>query len=75
MKTTVSIDDDIFPAVKALADKQGKSLESALSDLARRGLKGNRNLNDPEREEIPVFSVRKDSPTFSLKDVKRDADE
>lgn len=38
MRTTVTIDDDILAAARALADAQGRALGEVLSDLARKGL-------------------------------------
>ena len=40
MRTTVTIDDDVLAVARALADRTGCSLGSALSELARRGFKG-----------------------------------
>lgn len=74
MRTTISLDDDILRVAKELAHQQGRSLGAALSELARRGLTANRNFKYPDRDDIPVFSVRENSPTFSSEDVKRDED-
>ena len=40
MRTTVTIDDDVLAVARALADRDGTSLGTALSELARRGFKG-----------------------------------
>ena len=39
MRTTVTIDDDVLAVARALAERTGGSLGSALSELARRGLR------------------------------------
>ena len=46
MRTTVSIDDDVLAVARALAERKGSSLGSALSELARRGLKSELTHND-----------------------------
>jgi hypothetical protein len=38
MRTTLSIDDDVMHAARALADYQRTSLGAVISDLARRSL-------------------------------------
>ena len=39
MRTTVTLDDDVFEAAKAQAQASGKQLGAVLSQLARRGLR------------------------------------
>jgi len=74
MRTTVSIDDDILRVAKALAHQQGKSLGATLSEMARRGLMAERPIQHGDRKDVPVFSVRENSPVFTSDDVKRDED-
>ena len=38
MRTTLNIDDDVLAAARVLAERNGSSLGSALSELARWGL-------------------------------------
>jgi len=38
MRTTLSIDDDVLTAAKAIASRQNRSLGEVVSDLARRSL-------------------------------------
>jgi hypothetical protein len=58
MRTTVTLDDDVYQAAKTLADSAGRSLGAVLSELARRGLR-------PEAPEagvgIPTFAVPRDA--------------
>lgn len=37
MRTTVTLDDDVYEAAKALAKASGKTLGQVLAELARRG--------------------------------------
>jgi hypothetical protein len=55
MRTTVTIDDDVFEAVKAQAQASGKRLGEVLSQIARAGLRasgGTASVNG-----LPVFKV------------------
>ena len=38
MRTTLSVDDDILHAARALAERRGETIGMVLSELARRGL-------------------------------------
>ena len=38
MRTTLTIDDDVLDAARALADRRAESIGVVLSELARRGL-------------------------------------
>ena len=66
MRTTLSIDDDVLAVARALADRNGSSLGSALSELARRGFKGAAIAAD---EDTVVFRVATDAKPFTSDDV------
>ncbi|MDE2836560.1 MAG: antitoxin [Chloroflexota bacterium] len=68
MRTTLTIDDDVLAVAKALADRSGSSLGSALSELARRGFKGAAIASD---EDAVVFHVPPDVEPFTSDDVYR----
>ncbi len=68
MRTTVTIDDDVLAVAKALADRSGSSLGTALSELARRGFKGAAIASD---EDAVVFRVPPDAEPFTSDDVYR----
>lgn len=38
MRTTLTLDDDVLAAARALAEAQGRSLGEVVSELARKGL-------------------------------------
>jgi hypothetical protein len=69
MRTTVTIDDDIFEAARAQAQASGMRLGKVISVLARRGLErdnravetknGLRIFRNPTDEIIPADRVRK----------------
>jgi hypothetical protein len=57
LRTTLSIDDDVLAAARALASQQHKSLGAAISDLARTALQ----LNGPSggvRNGAPLLPPR-----------------
>ena len=56
MRTTLSIDDDVLLAAKAIAGQQGRSLGEVISELARRSLKRPAFL--AERNGIPRLTSR-----------------
>lgn len=56
MRTTVTIDDDVFEAAQAQAQASGQRLGEVLSRLARRGLKASGSPAD--KNGLPVFSVK-----------------
>lgn len=73
MRTTISIDDDVFEAVKTYAKTRDVALGKAMSDLVRRG------LHAPLRTRVVngfhVVDLPAGSPTVTSEDVKRLLDE
>jgi hypothetical protein len=55
MRTTVTLDDDVFEAARAQAQASGKNLGEVLSQLARRGLRASTPGG------LPVFKVQPDA--------------
>lgn len=72
MRTTLSLDDDVLLAAKAIAGQQGRSLGEVVSELARRSLQ--RPVSRAERNGIPLLASRPDSPrvTMDLVNALRD---
>jgi len=62
MRTTISVDDDVFEAAQALAASSGKKLGQVLSQLARRGLRA--ELKVGRKNGLPVFEVAADAPVI-----------
>ncbi|HEY5707285.1 MAG TPA: hypothetical protein VIS96_17125 [Terrimicrobiaceae bacterium] len=56
MRTTVTLDDDVFEAARAQAEASGKRLGEVLSQLARRGLRA--SAQSAAKGGLPVFKVR-----------------
>ncbi|WP_291980561.1 hypothetical protein [Luteitalea sp.] len=62
MRTTITLDDDVAEAARALASGSGKTLGQVLSQLARRGLRaGNEHAT---RNGLPVFRVSANAPVI-----------
>ena len=60
MRTTITLDDDVFQAVQGLARASGKRLGEVLSDLVRRALKSeSRGL--ARKGGLPVFPITPDA--------------
>jgi hypothetical protein len=59
MRTTVTLDDDVFEAARAQAQASGKKLGEVLSQLARRGLRA--SAPGAGKGGLPVFKVQPDA--------------
>jgi hypothetical protein len=60
VRTTLTLDHDVFEAAQALARASGKRLGQVVSELARRGLRAGSPTATPGR--LPVFVVPPDAP-------------
>jgi hypothetical protein len=61
MRTTLTLDDDVYEAAKTLADGSGEPLGAVVSELARRGLRPAPVAASGDREELPTFDVPADA--------------
>ncbi len=73
MRTTVTIDDDVLAVARALAERKGSSLGSALSELARRGFRSNAIVG--EGGDGTTFPVVADAEPITSEDVYRSLDD
>ncbi|HEX4767983.1 MAG TPA: CopG family transcriptional regulator [Lichenihabitans sp.] len=73
MRTTLTIDDDVLLAARALAEHKRRSLGAVISDLARRSLE----TPGPaaERNGIPLLGVRPNASPVTLEIVNALRDE
>ena len=68
MRTTLNIDDDVLAVARALAERNGISLGSAISELARRGFA---DMDYPEVDDcIPLFRVASNARPVTSEDVR-----
>jgi hypothetical protein len=69
MRTTLSLDDDVFQLVKTYAENRSVAMGKALSELVRRG------LSAPPKTQVVnglvVFDVPEDSEPVTTELVKR----
>ena len=69
---TLTIDDDVLAVARALAEREGRSLGSALSELARRGF---RSATTTRLDgDTTVFAVPVDAEPITSEDVYRSLD-
>ncbi len=59
MRTTITLDADVFEAAQAMAEASGKRLGEVVSLLARRGLRA--SPDSAHRAGLPVFKVPGDA--------------
>lgn len=77
VRTTLSIDDDVLAAARAMAERERRPLGEVISELARRGLgaaapsRGTRAV----RNGLPLLPVRKGAAPVTLELVNRLRDE
>lgn len=73
MRTTLSLDDDVLLAAKAIAGQQGRTLGEVVSELARRSLQ--RPVSRAERNGIPLLVGCPDAAPVTLDMVNALRDE
>ena len=73
MRTTLSIDDDVLFAARALAEQQRRSVGDVVSDLARQSLR--RPRRQKTRNGVPLLPVRNPDVVVTLELVNKLRDE
>lgn len=73
MRTTLSLEADVFAAARKLAEARSESIGKVVSDLMRRGLETAPPVKS--KSGFPVFKVSRTATPLTLADVKRDEDE
>lgn len=73
MRTTLSIDDDVLEAARAIAEQTRRSLGAVMSELARRGLEPRPDVRS--RDGLPVFRVSEKARPFTPESVRQDLDD
>lgn len=69
MRTTLSLDDDVFELVKCYAETRSIAMGKAVSDLVRRGIEAparTRTVNG-----LVVFDLPPDTETITSEHVKK----
>lgn len=73
MRTTLTIDDDVLVAARAMAKQQDRSLGEIISALARKSLR--RPESRSERNGIPLLGVSPDATPVTLEIINALRDE
>ena len=78
MRTTLTLDDDVYEAARARAQATGKRLGRVLSEMARESLQSFRPRPRPPAKKtarFPVFEVPEGTPMIPASRVQRALDE
>ena len=73
MRTTITLEKDVFEAAQAMSQASGKRLGEVVSQLARRGLRASADTGS--RTGLPVFKVAPDAaviPSTRARDLLAD---
>ena len=70
MRTTLTIDDDLMEAARALAVQRRAPLGKIVSELMRKGIQGGGRIK-VRRKGFPVFRVSKNASPITLEIVKK----
>lgn len=73
MRTTITIDDDVLTAAKAIARRRNQSVGKVVSELARNSLRP--PAPSIERAGIPLLPVRRPGTIVTLEAVNALRDE
>lgn len=71
MRTTLTVDDDVYEAARALAESERVPIGRVLSRLARRGLAPKGGPGKQSRRGFPVVGLPKGSPPVTAETVRR----
>ncbi|HSS50853.1 MAG TPA: antitoxin [Thermoanaerobaculia bacterium] len=77
MRTTVTLDDDVYEAAQAQAQATGKRLGRVLSEMARQALKPSRRSRQSVKgaSRFPVFEVPAGTRMIPASRIQRALDE
>jgi len=75
MRTTVTLDDDVYDAAAHLARASGKRLGKVLSGLARRGLARQEPAARGKVRRFPTFRIPAGAPVIPASRIQRIIDE
>jgi hypothetical protein len=78
MRTTVTLDDDVYEAAKAQAQASGKRLGRVLSEMARQALQSSGRRSERSEKgasRFPVFEVPSGTRMIPASRIQKDLDE
>jgi hypothetical protein len=75
VRTTVTLDDDVYEAAMHLSRASGESLGKVLSTLARRGMKPPEAPARRSARRFPVFDIPTNAPVIPASRIQRVIDD
>jgi len=75
MRTTVTLDEDVYEAVVRMSRLSGERFGKVLSDLARQALKPPAPPPRKKGQRFPTFDVPPGAPMMSAEKIQRFLDE
>ncbi len=79
MRTTLTIDDDVYRITKVLAEDKNMSIGAVVSDLVRKSFRGivnsDHDIEGKRKNGFYTFRVSKNAKPITLEDVRRVEDE
>jgi hypothetical protein len=75
MRTTLTLDDDVYEAALQFSKSSGEGLGKVVSKLVRRGLQPTPPAKKSKNQRFPVFDVAPGTPMMSLSKIQRFIDE
>ncbi|MGD0697510.1 MAG: hypothetical protein ABSB82_22035 [Terriglobia bacterium] len=75
MRTTVTLDDDVYQAAVSLSRLSGERLGRVLSRMARRGLEPRNAPHRKGRRRFPTFDISPGAPIIPASRIERVLDE
>ena len=79
MRTTVTLDDDVYEAAQALAQATGRKLGRVLSEMARKSIQPSSRRPEPSKTKrtarFPAFKVPSDARVIPASQIQKALDE
>lgn len=75
MRTTITLDQDVYEAALHLSKSSGERLGKVVSELVRRALTESRPNPGSDKRRFPTFDVPPDAPIIPASRVEKVIDE
>lgn len=75
MRTTVTLDQDVYEAAVHLSRTTGRRLGKVISELARKGLRNPAKVQKQGKSRFPVFDVPANAPIIPASRIQEAIDE
>ena len=70
MRITLEIDAAVLAAAKKIARTRGQTIGEVISELARKGLEGDKRPSGQQHAPFPVFDVPSDAEALTVQSVE-----